>query len=57
MWDLRGPGIKLVSPALAGGFFTTELHQGSPGPKLLTHGEVLKGGLLILPLTQQSLIV
>ena len=24
MWDLRGPGIELVSPALAGGFLTTE---------------------------------
>ena len=24
MWDLPGPGIKPVYPALAGGFFTTE---------------------------------
>ena len=24
MWHLPGPGIKPVSPALAGGFFTTE---------------------------------
>ena len=24
MWDLPGPGIKLLSPALAGGFFTAE---------------------------------
>ena len=24
MWDLPGLGIKLVSPVLAGGFFTTE---------------------------------
>ena len=24
MWDLPQPGIKLMSPALAGGFFTTE---------------------------------
>ena len=24
MWDLPGPGIELVSPALAGRFFTTE---------------------------------
>ena len=23
MWDLPGPGIKLKSPALAGGFLTT----------------------------------
>ena len=30
MWDLPGPGIELVSPALAGGFITTE-PPGSPG--------------------------
>ena len=24
MWDLLGSGVKPVSPALAGGFFTTE---------------------------------
>ena len=30
MWDLPGPGIKLVSPALAGGFLTT----GPPGESL-----------------------
>ena len=29
MWGLPGPGIELGSPALAGGFFTTE-PQGSP---------------------------
>ena len=23
MWDLRGPGLELMSPALAGGFLTT----------------------------------
>ena len=33
MWDLPGPGIKPVSPALAGGFFTTE-----PPGKLLPFG-------------------
>ena len=27
MWDLSGPGIEPVSPALAGGFLTT----GPPG--------------------------
>jgi len=31
MWGLPGSGIEPVSPALAGGFFTTE----SPGKKLL----------------------
>ena len=32
MWDLPGPGIESVSPALADGFFTTEPlgNQGSP---------------------------
>ena len=30
MWDLSGPGIEPASPALAGGFFTTE-----PPEKLL----------------------
>ena len=25
MWDLPGSGIEPMSPALAGGFFTTEL--------------------------------
>ena len=24
MWDLPGPGMALMSPALAGGFLTTE---------------------------------
>ena len=31
MWDLPGPGIKPVSPALAGGFLTT-VPPGKPGP-------------------------
>ena len=30
MWDLPGPGLKPVSPALAGGFLTTA-PPGSPG--------------------------
>ena len=29
MWDLPGPGIKPMSPALAGGYLTMS-HQGSP---------------------------
>ena len=31
LWDLPGPGIELVSPALAGRFFTTE----PPGKPIL----------------------
>ena len=32
MWDLPGPGLEPVSPALAGGFLTT----ASPGKPLVT---------------------
>ena len=35
MWDLPRPGIKPMSPALAGGFFTTE-PPGKPWDFLLT---------------------
>ena len=39
MWDLSRPGIKTMSPALAGGFFTAEppgkLHQFSLNKELL----------------------
>ena len=39
-WDLPRPGIKVVSPTLAGGFFTTEL----PGkPNLVTFNEFFLG--------------
>ena len=31
MWDLPGPGIEPVSPALAGGFLTTEPPEKSQG--------------------------
>ena len=34
MWDLPGPGLEPVSPALAGGFLTT-LPPGKPSPVLL----------------------
>ena len=35
MWDLPRPGLEPVSPALAGGFLTTEPPGKSPGTKLL----------------------
>ena len=35
MWDLPGPGLEPVSPALAGGFLTTE-PPGKPGTSLST---------------------
>ena len=42
MWDLPGPGLKPVSPALAGGFLTTAppgrspeiLNVGTRGPRV-----------------------
>ena len=32
MWDLLRSGIEPASPALAGGFFTTETVTGKPCP-------------------------
>ena len=32
MWDLPGPGLEPVSPALAGGFLTTVPPGKSPTP-------------------------
>ena len=31
MWDLPGPGLEPVSPALVGGFLTTASPGNSPG--------------------------
>ena len=31
MWDLPGPGLEPMSPALAGGFLTTAPPEKSPG--------------------------
>ena len=39
MWDLPGPGVKPVSPALAGGFLTTE-PPGKPCRWFLRRGVV-----------------
>ena len=36
MWDLPGPGMEPVSPALAGRFFTTE-PPGKPSCIILEH--------------------
>ena len=35
IWNLPWPGIKPVSPALAGGFLHPLRHQGGPGPVLI----------------------
>ena len=36
MWNLPGPGIELVFPALAGGFFTTA-PPGKPKEAVIVH--------------------
>ena len=38
MWDLPGPGLEPMSPALAGGFLTT----APPGKSLGIHSDVLR---------------
>ena len=38
MWDLPGPGLERVSPALAGGFLTTEPPGKSPMTILIPQG-------------------
>ena len=38
MWDLPGPGIKLVSSALAGTFLSTETFTGSSNAPALSGG-------------------
>ena len=43
MWDLPGPGLKPMSPALAGGFLTT----APPGKSLPFHFKIHKPGLCI----------
>ena len=44
MWDLPDPGIKPVSPALAGRFFTTEPPGKPPGTWVLINEEARNHG-------------
>ena len=49
MWDLLGAGIEPTSPALAGGFLTTEL-PGTPtchNSHVYRYGDVLLGLFLL----------
>ena len=41
MWDLPGPGLKPVSPALAGGFLTTA-PRGKPPPSVFLSISLVK---------------
>ena len=43
MWDLPGPGIEPVSPALAGGFLTT----APPGKPLISALKFMKLDVLV----------
>ena len=51
MWDLPGPGLEPMSPALAGGFLTTA-PPGKPCPYLLF--EAYDGANLRFTLTPNS---
>ena len=42
MWDIPGPGLELVSPALAGGFLTTSPPRKPPRPMGLNIIENIK---------------
>ena len=44
MWDLPGPEMKPVSPALASGFFTTEPSRKPSSSALAGTWEVAAGG-------------
>ena len=48
MWDLPGPGLEPVSPALAGGFLTT-VPPGKPDYELLKEEFDTKKPELVLP--------
>ena len=48
MWDLPGPGLEPVSPALAGGFLTTAPPGKSQQPYLkITYQEVVLGSTVL----------
>ena len=56
MWDLPGPGVEPASPALAGGFLTTEPPGKSLTPLLLwVFGVLLALGLTTHPLFHPQL--
>ena len=53
MWDLPGPGIEPMSPALAGGFFTTE-PPGKPSQAFYTL-RLLRSHVIVSILPEDSL--
>ena len=55
MWNLSGPGIRPVSPALASGFFTTE-PLGKPHTVFLSTGEKGKTCFLFCDFTVMSTV-
>ena len=55
MWDFPSPGIKSVSPALAGGFFTTE-PPGKPCILFSQHSWFVDGSFSCFPRTFFKLI-
>ena len=64
MWDLPGPGIKPVSPALAGGFLTTvppekslnvlkEDKQSGRGTYTFNYQDLFKAIIILKELAQE----
>ena len=53
MWDLPGPGLEPVSPALAGGFLTTA-PPGKPPDFHLTHFWALVGCQTLLSTNESN---
>ena len=53
MWDLPGPEIKPMSPALAGGFFTT-VPQGKPKKTLFKFQRILLKVMQMLTVNMMS---
>ena len=50
MWDLPGPGLKPVSPALAGGFLTT----APPGKPYAVFFTLVEEGLVSLKISRTA---
>ena len=56
MWDLPGPGLEPVFPALAGGFLTTALPGKAHSSKCKTQNYKTSVGFLLLLLLSKDVL-